>query len=107
MAGSRPCRDRRASGRCSSQKAHAASLAWHPNQNGPPGGSPAEPSRNGSDEDDLRLGEIELDADAVGIMEEELRIAGARHDAFAEFHAAGLQAFAHALDIGGGEGDVV
>jgi hypothetical protein len=50
---------------------------------------------------------IQLHADAIGIVQEELRIAGARHDALAEFNASCLQAFAHALDIGRGEGDVV
>jgi hypothetical protein len=43
----------------------------------------------------LRLREIQLHADAVGIVEKELRIAGARHDTLAEFHVSGLQALAH------------
>src|SRR6185295_9398647 len=51
--------------------------------------------------------EVQLDADAIGIVEEELRIAGARHDALAEFDALRLQAPAHALDIGRCEGNVV
>src|ERR1700682_1869069 len=51
----------------------------------------------------LRLREIQLHADAVGIVEEELRIAGARYDALAEFHIAGLQALAHAVDVGRGK----
>src|ERR1700682_1407908 len=55
----------------------------------------------------LRLREIQLHADAVGIVEEELRIAGARYDALAEFHVAGLQALAHAVDVGRGKGDMV
>src|SRR6202040_1924301 len=55
----------------------------------------------------LRLGEIQLHADAVGIVEEELRVAGARHDALAEFHASRLQALAHTVDIGRRKGDVV
>src|SRR6266550_640405 len=55
----------------------------------------------------LAFGEIQLHADPVGIVEEELRIAGARHDALAEFHVPGLQALAHAFDVGGGKGDVV
>src|SRR3977135_1912219 len=55
----------------------------------------------------LRLEEIQLDADAVGIIEEKLRIAGARHDTFAEFHVVGLQAFAHTFDVGRGKGDMV
>src|SRR3979411_1168719 len=55
----------------------------------------------------LRLREIQLHADAIGIVEEELRIAGARYDTFAEFHVAGLQALAHAVDVGCGKGDMV
>src|SRR4051812_2429118 len=51
--------------------------------------------------------EIQLHADAVGIIEEELRVAGARHDAFAEFDVLLLQALAHAIGVGGCEGDVV
>src|SRR6266480_1246904 len=57
--------------------------------------------------DALRLGEIELHADAIGIVEKELRIAAARHDALAELHVVGLQALAHALDIARGKSDVV
>src|ERR1700674_2010159 len=55
----------------------------------------------------LRLEEIQLHADAVGIIEEKLRIAGARHDALAESHVPGLQALAHTFDIGRGKGDMV
>src|SRR5258708_39781090 len=55
----------------------------------------------------LRLREIQLHADAVGIVEEELRIAGARHNALAEFHVPGLQTLAHAVGIGRGKGNVV
>src|SRR6202030_2351453 len=54
-----------------------------------------------------RLRKIQLHADAVGIVEEELGVAGARHDALAEFHAFGLQALAHAVDVAGGKGDMV
>src|SRR5215203_3572001 len=46
---------------------------------------------------------IQLHADAVWIVEEELRIARARHDALAEFHAMRLQTLAHGVDIGRGE----
>src|SRR2546429_8828592 len=53
------------------------------------------------------LREIQFHADAVGIVEKELRVAGARHDALAEFHVPRLQPLAHALDIAGGEGDVI
>src|SRR5947207_11211220 len=53
------------------------------------------------------LRKVQFDADAIGIVEEELRIAGARHDAFAEFDALRLQTLAHALDIGRRKGDVV
>src|ERR1035437_9715925 len=53
------------------------------------------------------LGEIQLHADTVGIVEKELRIAGARHDALAEFHVFGLQALAHAFYIGRRKGDMV
>jgi hypothetical protein len=38
----------------------------------------------------LCFGEIQFHADAVGVVEEELCVAGARHDAFAEFHVLGL-----------------
>src|SRR3981081_4440647 len=55
----------------------------------------------------LRLWEIQLQGDASGIVEEELRIAGARYDALAEFHVAGLQALAHAVDVGCGKSDMV
>src|ERR1700682_3593677 len=55
----------------------------------------------------LRLGEVQLHTDPVGIVKEELRVAGARHDALAEFHVPGLQAPAHTVDIGRGKGDVV
>src|SRR5271155_5303753 len=53
------------------------------------------------------LGEIQLHADAIGIVEEELGVAGARHDAFAEFDILRLQPLAHTVDIGGGKGNVV
>src|SRR5438874_10106505 len=53
------------------------------------------------------FGEIQLHADAVGIVEEELRVAGARNDTLAEFHAFRLQALAHGLDAGRGEGNVI
>jgi hypothetical protein len=36
-------------------------------------------------------GKVQFDADAIRIVEEELRIAGARHDALAEFDAFRLQ----------------
>src|ERR1700731_1581057 len=55
----------------------------------------------------LRLGKIQLHADAVGIVHEKLRIAGTRHDALAEFYAFGLQAPAHAVDIARGKRDMV
>ena len=45
-----------------------------------------------------RLREIKFHADAIGVVEKELRIAGARHDAFAEFDVPGLQALADAID---------
>src|SRR5262245_48035791 len=55
----------------------------------------------------LGLREVQLHADAIRIVEKKLRVAGARHDALAEFDALGLQALAHAVDVGGGKGDVV
>src|SRR3954451_8679367 len=57
--------------------------------------------------DGLCLREIQFHADAVRVVEKELRVAGARHDAFTEFYVPGLQALAHAIDVGGGKGDVV
>src|SRR5882724_8346885 len=56
---------------------------------------------------ELGLGEIQLHADSVGIVEEKLRIAGARHDALAKFDVAGLQTFAHTLHVGCGKGDMI
>src|SRR5438128_469058 len=53
------------------------------------------------------LREIQFHTDAVGIVEEELGIAGARHDALAEFDVSRLQPPAHALDVAGGKGDVI
>src|SRR5947209_19979684 len=55
----------------------------------------------------LGLREVQLHADTVRVIQEELRVAGARHDALAEFYASLLQALAHAVDVGGGKGDVV
>src|SRR6266481_8370455 len=55
----------------------------------------------------LRLGKIQFHADAVGIVEKELRIAGARHDALAEFDILRQQALAHTVDVGRGKGDLV
>src|SRR5277367_4358201 len=55
----------------------------------------------------LGFGEIQFHADAVGIVHEELRVAGARHDTLAELHLPGLKALAHALDVGRGKGDVI
>jgi len=51
--------------------------------------------------------EIQLHADAVGIVEEDLGGAGARHDLLAELHFLGLQAVAHARQVRGRESDVV
>src|SRR4029077_4832455 len=56
---------------------------------------------------ELTLGEIQLYADTVGVVEKELRIPGPRNDAFAKFDAPRLQALAHALDIGCDKGDMV
>ena len=36
-----------------------------------------------------------------------MRVAGARHDALAEFDVPGLQTPTHAVNVGGGKGDVV
>src|SRR4051794_25722483 len=54
-----------------------------------------------------RFGEIQFHADAIGIVEKELRIAGPRYDALAEFDALRLQALAHTVDVGGCESDVI
>src|SRR5882757_2631552 len=54
-----------------------------------------------------RLRKIQLHADAIGVIEEDLGVAGPRHDLLAKRNAAGLQALANTVDIGGGEGDVV
>src|SRR6478672_9764641 len=54
-----------------------------------------------------RLREIQLHPDAIGIVEKELGVAGARHDALAEFYVLGLQALAHALDVACRKSDVV
>src|SRR4029453_2421923 len=50
---------------------------------------------------------VQFNADAIGIVEKELRVAGARHDALAEFDAFRLQMLAHAVHIGRRKGDVV
>src|SRR6476660_7695109 len=50
---------------------------------------------------------VQLHADAVGIVEKKLRIAGARHDALAELDVFRLQTLAHALDIRRCKGNVV
>src|SRR5471032_3188714 len=68
-----------------------SSVAGHPEA--PNGGSGA--------------GEIQLHTDAVGIVEEDLGIASARHDAFAEFHIPGLQPLAYTLNIRRGKGDMI
>src|SRR5690348_16633294 len=54
-----------------------------------------------------RRREVQLDADAVGIVEEDLLAAGARDHLLAELHLLGLELAAHAGDVGCGEGDVV
>ena len=46
----------------------------------------SEGSTSGEAGTPLCLGEIQLHADAIGIVEKELRVAGARDDALAEFH---------------------
>src|SRR5258708_32259262 len=58
-------------------------------------------------EEGSALRKVQLQADAVGIVEEELRVAGTRHDTLAEFYASRLQALAHALDVGRSERDVI
>src|SRR6478672_13433493 len=54
-----------------------------------------------------RFREIQLHPDAIGIVEKELGVAGARHNALAEFHVVGLQTLAHALDVACRKSDVV
>src|SRR5262249_35568923 len=51
--------------------------------------------------------EVQLDADAIRIIKEELRVPGAWHDAFAELDVLLRQPLAHALDVGRGKGDMV
>src|SRR6185312_7454628 len=53
------------------------------------------------------LREVQLHADAVGIVEEDLGVTGARHDLLAELDILGLQTLAHAFDVGSGKGDMV
>src|SRR5258708_31555943 len=72
----------------------SAGARWPPCQVGPKAGVSS-------------LGEIQLHADAIGIVKEELRIAGARYDALAEFYVSGLQALAYALDVTRCKGNVV
>src|ERR1700674_2425422 len=55
----------------------------------------------------LGLREIQLHADAVGIVEEKLRITGSRHDALAECDVFGLQTLAYPFNVGGGKSDMV
>src|SRR3954468_8216993 len=61
----------------------------------------------GRDWDLRRRREIQLYADAVGIVEEDLLAAGARDHLLAEFHLLGLELAANAGDVARGEGDVV
>src|SRR5579883_1588651 len=58
-------------------------------------------------QDTLAFRKIQFHADPVGIVEEKLRVACARHDAFAELDVSGLKALAHALDIARRERDVI
>src|ERR1700744_2816522 len=52
------------------------------------------------------LGEIQFDADAVGIVEENLGVAGARHDLLPERHFPFAEQLAHTLDVTGRNSDV-
>src|ERR1051325_6906388 len=65
----------------------------------------ATPPREGGRVRGLRFRKIQLHADPVRIIEEELGVAGARHDALAEFDALFLQALAHAIGVGGRKRD--
>jgi hypothetical protein len=51
--------------------------------------------------------EIQLHADVVGIVEDDLRLTTARHDLLAELHIPGLQALPNTVDVGCGKGDMV
>src|SRR5262249_25182932 len=51
--------------------------------------------------------EIQFHSDAVGIVEKELRVAGAWHDALTELYILRVQPLAQAFDIRRGKGDVV
>src|SRR5262249_35116602 len=50
---------------------------------------------------------VQLDHNAVGVIDEDLPEVAARHLAGVEFHALGLQALLHAVKTGRGEGDVM
>src|ERR1044071_6782077 len=54
-----------------------------------------------------RRREVQLDADTVGIVQEDLLTAGARDHLLAELDLLRLELLAHAADVGGGEGNVV
>src|SRR5581483_4307253 len=58
-------------------------------------------------QDTLARRKIQFHADPVGSVEEKLRVAGARHDAFAELDVSGLKTLAHALDVARRERDVI
>src|SRR5258708_9817095 len=51
--------------------------------------------------------EVQLDAHAVGIVEEDLLAAGGRDDLLAELDLLALELLTHAADVAGGEGDMV
>src|SRR5438132_10846535 len=53
------------------------------------------------------FGEIQFHPDAIGIVEEDLGVAGARHDLLAEVDVFRRETLAHAVDVSRSEGDVV
>src|ERR1700716_776267 len=55
----------------------------------------------------LWLWEVQFHADAIGIVEKELGVAGTRHDALTELYPLGLQALAHAVNVISRKGDMV
>src|SRR5436190_15590646 len=60
-----------------------------------------------TDAGELHFGKIQLHADAIRIVEEDLRISSTRHNALTEFHVLRLKALANAFDISRRKGDMI
>src|SRR5215217_1884736 len=82
-----------------------SAASTRPSASGPPRFTGRDGAR--SSDASLLLLKVQLHAHTVRIVKKDLRITGARHDALAELHVSGLQAFANAFDIGRGKGDMV